>query len=26
VKSGPPPAPLTVLSTRLEGDRILVRV
>jgi Rieske Fe-S protein len=26
VKSGPPPAPLTRLSTRVEGDRVFVQV
>lgn len=26
VKSGPPPAPLATLATRIEGDRILVQV
>jgi menaquinol-cytochrome c reductase iron-sulfur subunit len=26
VKSGPPPAPLATLATRVEGDRVLVQV
>jgi menaquinol-cytochrome c reductase iron-sulfur subunit len=26
VKSGPPPAPLTMLTTRIDGDQVLVQI